>query len=140
MIKAFVGGVSGSGGEGGNPLKRRVKEIGYEGTNRDSGGATPFYWGSERADGTLALRVLHTMVDTPSSAPTTSTRPFVYISAADAFRPLVPARYIETKRQAELEIARRCCENPDVGVRPVFIRPGEWLSVLSGYKINMIER
>ena len=31
-------------------------------------------------------------------------RAFVYVSAEDIFRPFIPARYIETKRQAELDI------------------------------------
>lgn len=54
---------------------------------------------------------------------------FVYISAADAFRPLVPRRYIESKREAELEIARRCSETD--GVRPIFIRPGKSFGLTS---------
>jgi len=32
---------------------------------------------------------------------------FVYISAEDIFRPVIPARYITTKREAEKEIARQ---------------------------------
>lgn len=62
----------------------------------------------------------------PNEAGTSSPkRPFVYISAADGFRPVVPARYIETKRQAESEILRRCLAHPDANLRPVFMRPGE---------------
>ncbi|TYJ52369.1 hypothetical protein B9479_007025 [Cryptococcus floricola] len=102
MVKALEGGA--------NPLKSaEEKKRGYEGVNRDS-----------------ALTVLNTMISTPPHpSPANeipSERPFVYISAADAFRPAVPKRYIETKRQAELEIARRCSETE--GIKPVFIRPG----------------
>lgn len=77
--------------------------------------------------GVKALTVLETMMNTPfpSSASAGSTRPFIYISAADAFRPLVPSRYIETKRQAEIGIERRCSEHPEAGIRPVFMRPGD---------------
>jgi len=32
----------------------------------------------------------------------------VYISAEDIFRPVIPARYITTKREAEKEIASLC--------------------------------
>ncbi|TIA69628.1 hypothetical protein E3P91_03512 [Wallemia ichthyophaga] len=44
--------------------------------------------------------------------------PFVYVSAADVFRPLIPARYISTKREAEEWIAGLD------GVRAVSLRPG----------------
>ena len=47
---------------------------------------------------------------------------FVYISAEDIFRPVIPARYITTKREAEKEIAD-LCEASGHDVRPVFIRP-----------------
>ncbi|KAG8738482.1 hypothetical protein FRC10_006795 [Ceratobasidium sp. 414] len=44
--------------------------------------------------------------------------PFVYISAEDIFRPLVPARYIESKRAAEAAITQ------EGRVRGVYLRPG----------------
>ncbi|WWC57867.1 uncharacterized protein I303_100402 [Kwoniella dejecticola CBS 10117] len=106
----------------GNPLKTdKERKTGYEGMNRDS-----------------ALKVLDTFLSTSTPSFSTSsstsssspTRQFVYISAADAFRPLIPSRYIETKREAELEIARRCnvyneeSGNSDDGVKPMIIRPG----------------
>jgi len=47
---------------------------------------------------------------------------FVYISAEDIFRPVIPARYITTKREAEENIAN-LCEASGHNVRPVFIRP-----------------
>ncbi|KIR30002.1 mitochondrial protein [Cryptococcus deuterogattii LA55] len=109
-ILSLAGGfLKGLGGGDGNPLKTaEEKRRGYEGMNRDS-----------------ALEVLNTMISTlHPSAPNEAVKEktFVYISAADAFRPLVPRRYIESKREAELEIARRCSETD--GVRPIFIRPG----------------
>jgi len=82
-----------------------------------------------------ALTVLDTFISTPSTAQSTASeitsdapgpsRPFVYISAADAFRPIVPSRYIESKREAEFEILRRTEDKPDAGIRPLFMRPGE---------------
>ncbi|WWC97358.1 hypothetical protein V866_004237 [Kwoniella sp. B9012] len=103
------------GGGDGNPLKSEAeKKRGYEGMNRDS-----------------AIKVLDTFLSTStssSSTPSQITKQFIYISAADAFRPLIPSRYIETKREAELEIARRCqvYNHPEQsqGVVPIFIRPG----------------
>ncbi|KAF8710958.1 NAD dependent epimerase/dehydratase family, partial [Rhizoctonia solani] len=75
-------------GAAGNPLEKRVpgEEGTYEYYNRDA-----------------ALRVLETFASGPGS---TVPRPFVYISAEDIFRPLVPARYIESKRAAEAGIAQ----------------------------------
>lgn len=62
------------------------------------------------------------MLATPSTS--TGPRNFVYISAADCFRPLIPAKYIETKRQAEFGIRRRVEEHPESRITPSFIRPG----------------
>ncbi|CAE6414522.1 unnamed protein product [Rhizoctonia solani] len=75
-------------GAAGNPLEKRVpgEEGTYEHYNRDA-----------------ALRVLETFASGPGW---TVPRPFVYISAEDIFRPLVPARYIESKRAAEAAIAQ----------------------------------
>ncbi|WWD06130.1 hypothetical protein V865_004215 [Kwoniella europaea PYCC6329] len=109
------------GGGDGNPLKSEGdKKRGYEGMNRDS-----------------AIKVLDTFLSTSissSSTPSSIAKQFIYISAADAFRPLIPSRYIETKREAELEIARRCQvynhpeqehgQNENEIVKPIFIRPG----------------
>lgn len=53
-----------------------------------------------------------------------SQRTFVYVSAEDVFRPFVPQRYIETKRQAERELALRSMEDAETSIRTVFIRPG----------------
>ena len=48
-------------------------------------------------------------------------RPFVYVSAEDIFQPVIPARYIETKREAERRIEEMMSANPDY--RGVYIRP-----------------
>jgi len=131
VVKALAAGLSGSNG---NPLKNKVdKRRGYEGMNRDSGGLFILDWVYSllTSHPIIALTVLDTMLHTkPIAQPIANeagpSRPFVYISAADAFRPLVPSRYIETKREAEFEIGRRCETDPDGNVRPVFMRPGWW--------------
>jgi len=66
------------------------------------------------------------MMSTPSTS--TGSRSFVYISAADCFRPLIPAKYIETKRQAEFGIRHKVDEHPDSHIVPAFIRPGKSLT------------
>jgi hypothetical protein len=70
-----------------------------------------------------ALRVCEAFV---TSTPSTSVmgnvpRPFVYISAEDIFRPVIPARYIETKREAERGIEEMMINAPEF--RGVYIRP-----------------
>lgn len=55
-------------------------------------------------------------------------RPFVFISAEDIFRPLIPSRYIETKREAELGITEMMQGRADY--RGVYIRPGKRLGAL----------
>ena len=67
-----------------------------------------------------ALTVLQTYLEEAKDQNTDRT--FVYISAEDIFRPVIPARYITTKREAENEIAALCEANGH-NVRPVFIRP-----------------
>ncbi len=75
----------------------RQGRFSYEHMNRDS-----------------AIAVAHTFLSSlrsralaPRQAEGASTpAPFVYISAEDLFRPVVDARYIRTKRQAEAAIAR----------------------------------
>lgn len=91
--------------ESGNPLTRG-KPGEYEVINRDS-----------------ALRVFETYQ--AAAPPENAGKTFVYVSAEDVFRPFVPKRYIETKRQAEDEISRVCGEiSPPGSLRDVFIRPG----------------
>jgi hypothetical protein len=50
-------------------------------------------------------------------------RPFIYISAEDIFRPLVPAAYIDTKREAEEQIDRMI--EGKTNFRGVYMRPSE---------------
>ena len=73
------------------------------------------------------------MLETPTSS--TTPRPFVYVSAEDIFRPIIPDGYIRTKRQAEQAILALCADSQqrtlneemhaDGGaIRPVLVRPG----------------
>lgn len=50
-------------------------------------------------------------------------RPFIYISAEDIFRPIVPSTYIDTKREAEEQIDRMLEGKEDY--RGVYMRPSE---------------
>lgn len=122
--------------ENSNPLAprnayRKKKGL-YEIINRDS-----------------ALAVLRACLETPPgglepSHESIRESPFVYISAEDVFRPLIPARYIATKREAEISIQRLAetarsmmaeglqadnefekLETPGRLVRPVLMRPSE---------------
>ncbi|EJD02346.1 NAD-binding protein [Fomitiporia mediterranea MF3/22] len=104
---AVISGVSSSiFGGGRNPLDEGGGE--YERINRGS-----------------ALTVCSTF--TTSAPPETTQqqqgrrRSFIYLSAEDIFRPVVPSRYIETKRDAERGIAGMLSDKPDL--RSVFVRP-----------------
>ncbi|KAJ7774549.1 NAD-binding protein [Mycena maculata] len=82
----------------------------YEAVNRDS-----------------ALRVCEAFLASAPSAESDSAprRAFVFISAADVFRPWVPARYIETKRTAEAGLATLLAANTSPArIRGVYLRPG----------------
>lgn len=62
--------------------------------------------------------------ETPETSGTAAARPsrqFVYVSAANSILPVVPERYITSKREAEAEIERRCL---GTDVHPVIMRPG----------------
>ncbi|KAJ7285776.1 mitochondrial protein [Mycena rebaudengoi] len=87
-------------GSGRNPLAAPDAPT-YEAMNRDS-----------------ALRVAP---DSDSDSPVT--RPFVFISAEDVFRPWIPARYIETKRAAERRIAELIAAEQPALFRGVYVRP-----------------
>lgn len=52
-------------------------------------------------------------------------RPFVYVSAEDILRPVIPARYIETKREAERGIDQMMSLNSQF--RGVYIRPSVFI-------------
>lgn len=85
---------------GGQQSPRRDGRFSYENMNRDSAIAVAHTFLSS-----LRHRSLHP-AESSSSASTSGPAPFVYISAEDLFRPIVDARYIRTKRQAESAIAR----------------------------------
>ncbi|KAF8212176.1 hypothetical protein K438DRAFT_1439771, partial [Mycena galopus ATCC 62051] len=71
-----------------------------------------------------ALRVSEAFLDSaPPPAGASSPRPFVFISAADVFRPWISARYITTKRAAERGITDLFVPHAE-RFRAVFLRPG----------------
>ncbi|GAW10116.1 mitochondrial protein [Lentinula edodes] len=88
-----------------NPLKG-ISEGSYEDINRDS-----------------ALRVCEAFLSSGQGKQSPKPRPFVYISAEDVFRPIIPARYIETKREAEMGIEAMLSTSPPGQYRGVYIRP-----------------
>ncbi|PPQ87990.1 hypothetical protein CVT25_001069 [Psilocybe cyanescens] len=94
--------------DGGNPLERKTDSgnlTGYDAMNRDS-----------------ALRVCEAFLSSPAgSNDANAPRPFIYISAEDIFRPVIPARYIESKREAENGIEQMMAGRADY--RGVYIRP-----------------
>lgn len=71
--------------------------------------------------GSVALRVCETFLASEPEVEIEGPRPFVYVSAEDIFRPVIPARYIETKREAEVCIEEMIQDNPKF--RGVYIRP-----------------
>lgn len=115
LLRTFVSGFASSSTS--NPLAnpKTDSRTSYESVNRDS-----------------ALHVCQTFLSsTPSSPPSTleadgdppsSPRPFVYISAEDIFRPFIPARYIETKREAEIHL-ENMIGSDNSHYRGVYIRP-----------------
>ncbi|KAI0273750.1 NAD-P-binding protein [Gloeopeniophorella convolvens] len=89
-------------GARGNPLEEQAG--GYEELNRDA-----------------AVRMADAFVGTAPDSVVPNPRPFIYISAEDIFRPLVPAAYIDTKREAEASIDRMIAGKSDY--RGVYMRP-----------------
>jgi hypothetical protein len=112
----------------GNPLEKTAeggRRGSYEVINRDAGSLSPvtvFHF-IFKLTGITALRVCEAFVSSAAeNAKITNTpRPFVYISAEDVFRPVIPARYIETKREAEQGIESMMVNKP--GYRGVYMRP-----------------
>ncbi|KAF8559787.1 NAD(P)-binding protein [Imleria badia] len=100
----LIGLIGAIAGGGGSPLDRGPQRCSYELINRDS-----------------ALRVCQAFKSSKPDPGVTHVRPFIYISAEDIFRPLIPARYIETKREAEQTISQLLRDHPRH--RSVFIRP-----------------
>ena len=72
-----------------------------------------------------ALRVCEAFLNSKPTVETAGPRAFVYISAEDCNRPVVPSGYIRTKREAEMLIGRMVQEQP--GYRAVYIRPSAYL-------------
>ncbi|OSC97136.1 NAD-P-binding protein [Trametes coccinea BRFM310] len=105
LLSSAVAAVAGSG-RSANPLEREDKkrEGSYALINRDS-----------------ALTVCKAFIDSQPTVKVPGPRAFVYISAEDCNRPLVPAGYIETKREAEAGIESMVQANPNY--RGVYIRP-----------------
>ncbi|KAJ7109437.1 hypothetical protein C8R44DRAFT_634992 [Mycena epipterygia] len=97
LLRALIGGR--------NPLSAAST---YETMNRDS-----------------ALRVCEAFLASapPAEGSRLDVRPFVFISAADVFRPWIPARYIETKREAERGIAALLAADAR-RFRGAYLRPG----------------
>ncbi|KAG6851021.1 hypothetical protein H0H93_004508 [Arthromyces matolae] len=97
-------------GDYGNPLERSTDDSRrdtYDVMNRDT-----------------ALRVCEAFISSPPKERISNVpRPFIYISAEDIFRPVIPARYIETKREAERGIESLMEGKADY--RGVYIRPSE---------------
>jgi len=65
--------------------------------------------------------VCEAFMASPAGVDGSRSRPFVYVSAEDIFRPVIPARYIETKREAEQGIEQMMSLNAQF--RGVYIRP-----------------
>ncbi|CBQ70175.1 conserved hypothetical protein [Sporisorium reilianum SRZ2] len=86
---------------GADSASRSTSKFSYEHMNRDSAIAVAHTFLSS-----LRHRSLQSVGASSSSQPSSDPAPFVYISAEDLFRPVVDARYIRTKRQAESAIAR----------------------------------
>ncbi|KAJ3477419.1 hypothetical protein NLI96_g10478 [Meripilus lineatus] len=104
LVGAFISSIA-EGSCGRNPLEEPKKgSNSYEVLNRDA-----------------ALRVCETFLASEPEVEIEGPRPFVYVSAEDIFRPVIPARYIETKREAEVCIEEMIQDNPKF--RGVYIRP-----------------
>ncbi|CCM04620.1 uncharacterized protein FIBRA_06804 [Fibroporia radiculosa] len=104
LLDTLVSNIAG-GGPSSNPLADKLDNPGsYELLNRDA-----------------AVRTCEAFISSTPSTDIQRPRVFVYVSAEDIFRPFIPARYIETKREAETEIEYMMSQNP--AHRPVYIRP-----------------
>lgn len=118
-----------------NPLERERKkrEGSYEVLNRDTGECFVRHRTKARhlmlslssyphpGCLNLALRVCETFLKATPTVETIGPRAFIYVSAEDCNRPLVPSGYIETKREAEILIEKMVQDHS--GCRSVYIRP-----------------
>ena len=145
FVSSIAAGVAGAGA-GANPLEReeRRREGSYEVVNRDTGASC--WSGFVVCDGSVcsliwltacmrtgdvareALRVCEAFLSSKPTVELAGPRAFVYISAEDCNRPVVPSGYIRTKREAEMLIGRMVQEQP--GYRAVYIRPSAYLFCL----------
>lgn len=69
------------------------------------------------------MQVAEAFVNSVDNSGSGLPRPFIYISAEDIFRPVVPAAYIDTKREAEKLIDRMI--EGKANYRAVYMRPSE---------------
>ena len=69
------------------------------------------------------MQVAGAFVNSADNTALAQPRPFIYISAEDIFRPIVPTAYIDTKREAEEQIDRMIEGKTDY--RGVYMRPSE---------------
>ncbi|KAH9484347.1 MIOREX complex component 2 [Psilocybe cubensis] len=107
-VAALFGSLTKRFFDSGNPLEKRSDSgnlTGYDALNRDS-----------------ALRVCEAFLSSPAgTSDPNAPRPFIYVSAEDIFRPVIPARYIESKREAEKGIEQMMSGHANY--RGVYIRP-----------------
>jgi hypothetical protein len=69
------------------------------------------------------VQVAEAFVNSVDNTASGQPRPFIYISAEDIFRPVVPTAYIDTKREAEEQIGRMIEGKPNY--RGVYMRPSK---------------
>jgi hypothetical protein len=69
------------------------------------------------------VQVAEAFVNSVDNTGSGQPRPFIYISAEDIFRPVVPTAYIDTKREAEEQIDRMI--EGKTNYRGVYMRPSE---------------
>lgn len=81
-----------------------------------------------------AVRVCEAFVASKPVSGLTRVRPFIYVSAEDVNRPIVPVRYLETKREAEKRIEEIVRDHSQY--KGVYIRPSKYISAI----IQFIER
>ncbi|KDR81659.1 hypothetical protein GALMADRAFT_221525 [Galerina marginata CBS 339.88] len=104
LFGSFVRAIT---GDNSNPPKKVGNENprGYDAMNRDA-----------------ALRVCEAFLSSPATGNSRNKpRPFIFVSAEDIFRPVIPARYTDTKREAERGIEQMMAGNSEY--RGVYIRP-----------------
>jgi len=69
------------------------------------------------------VQVAEVFVNSADNTGSGQPRPFIYISAEDIFRPIVPTAYIDTKREAEEQIDRII--EGKTNYRGVYMRPSK---------------